>query len=62
MTPLVLTAFAKPRRREPSRIFESPYTDDFQPADTLVPETEVEGIATSVRVIRVNTDPEQKRA
>ena len=47
---------------EPSRIFESPYTDDFQPVDTLFPETEVESIVTSLRVIRANADPEQKRA
>ena len=47
---------------EPSRIFESPYTDDFQPVDTLFAETEVEGIVTSLRVIRANAEPEQKRA
>lgn len=47
---------------EPSRIFESPYTDDFQPVDTLFAETEVESIVTSLRVIRANADPEQKRA
>ena len=47
---------------EPSRIFESPYTDDFQPVDTLFAETEVESIVTSLRVIRANADPERKRA
>ena len=47
---------------EPSRIFESPYTDDFQPVDVLFPESDVEGIVTSLRVIRAHADPEPKRA